>query len=93
LLRVQHSSAGLADCEIVELLARFAVVITGLRQMRAVALLVEQRQQGRKGRFDIADDPKVDRSAPPQILNPNVDLRDADARPLWVELPIREVGA
>jgi hypothetical protein len=93
LLRVQHSSTGLADHQIVELLARFAVVLTGLLQMEAVALLVEKGQQGREGRFDISDDPEVDRSAVPQILGPDVDLCNADVRPLRVELAIWKVGA
>src|SRR5260370_12398578 len=46
LMRVDQAFAGRADGQIVERLARFGVVLSGLRKMRAVAFLLQQRQQG-----------------------------------------------
>src|SRR5271154_2344220 len=59
--------------------------------MRAVGFLVEQRQQGAERRLDVSYDAEIDRGAPSDVLRPDVDLRDADARSVRIELPIRKV--
>ena len=61
--------------------------------MRAVALLVEQRQQRLERRADVADDAEIDGGAAADVLRPDIDLRDADACSLRIELPIGEIGA
>jgi hypothetical protein len=47
---VDQPLTGRADGEIVERLARFRVVLPRLGEMRAIALLIEKRQQRRDGR-------------------------------------------
>ena len=60
--------------------------------MRAVALLLEQRQQRRERRAHVADDAEIDRRAATDVLRPEIDLRDADTAPSRIELAIGEVG-
>ena len=92
LLRMDEPLAGRADGEIVERLARLGVVLLRLGEMRAVALLLEQRQQRRERRAHVADHAEIDRRAAADVLRPDIDLRDADAAPSRIELPIGEIG-
>src|SRR5712671_3228358 len=48
LLRVDQPLAGRADRQIVERLAHFAIVLSRLSEVRAVTLLLQQRQQRRE---------------------------------------------
>ena len=68
------------DSEVVERLARLHVVPLRLSQMRAVALLVDERQQRGERCADIADNAEIDGRATSDVLRPNIDLRNADAR-------------
>src|SRR5437899_2014720 len=89
---MEETLAGRSLGEVVELLARLGVMLPGPVEMRAVALLLEQRQQRRERRADVADDAEIDRNAATDVLRPNIDLRDANTVSLWIELAIGEVG-
>ena len=84
--------AGCADRQIVERLARSGVVLAGLREMRTVAFLLQQRQQGSERCLYIADHAEIDRGAASDVLRPDIDLGDADTSSLRIELPIRKIG-
>src|SRR5208337_4506832 len=92
LLRVDRSLPGRPDSEIVERLARLRVMALRSSEMPTIALLVDERQQRRERRSDIAGDPKIDRDTTPYVLGPDIDLRNADARPFGIKLSIGEVG-
>ena len=55
-------------------------------------MLVEQRQQRRERRADVTDDAEIDGGTAADVLRPEVDLRNADAGPLGIELAIGKVG-
>ena len=92
LLRVDQPFAGRAFGKIVERLARSGVMLLCLGKMRVVALLVEQRKQRRQRRAHVADHAEIDSGAAPDVLRPQIDLRDADTVSLRIELTIGEVG-
>ena len=81
LLRMDRPPARPADRQLVESLARLAIMFRRLIEMRAVALFRQQRQQRLERRPDIADDAKIDRRAPSDLLRPEIDLRNARRRP------------
>jgi hypothetical protein len=64
-----------------------------LRQMGRVPVLLQQRQQRLDCRPDVAHDGKIDRRPATDVLSPDVDLGNAHARPLRIELPIGKIGA
>ena len=64
-----------------------------LLQVRAVRIVFEQGQQGLKRRAHFADDSKIDRRTPPDILGPDIDLRDLHTRAARIELAVRKVGS
>jgi hypothetical protein len=83
LLRVDQALARRADGELVERLAGLGVMLLRLGEMRAVALVFEQRQQRRERRADVADNAEINGGAAADVFGPDIDLRDADLASLW----------
>ena len=66
-------------------------MLPGLLEMRAVALLLQQRQQRLQRRPDVAHHGEIDGGAAADLLRAEIDLRDADPGSPGIELPIGEV--
>ena len=60
--------------------------------MRAVAFLLQQRQQGGERCLYVTDHAEIDRGAASNVLRPDIDLGNATRRSLRIELPIGKVG-
>src|SRR5262249_12323638 len=71
---------------------RSSVVLARLRQMRTVRFLLQQWQQGAERRFYVTNHADIDRGAASDLLGPYIDLGNADAASLRIELAIRKVG-
>jgi hypothetical protein len=62
-----------------------------LIEVLAVAIFLEPRQQRRERGADLTNYPEVDRCTAPDLLCPNIDLRNAYRRSLRIELSIGEI--
>src|SRR5262249_34246055 len=76
--------------EIIERVARLGVVLLRPGEMRIVPLFLQPRQQCWERGADVADNSEVDGGTTPNVLGSKIDLRDAYATPLRIELAIRE---
>ena len=77
--------------QLVQARPRRSVVLERRHEVLVVPPLVEEREQGPKGRPRIPHEPVVDLRAPPELLAADVDLHDR--RLLRKELAVREVRA
>ena len=75
--------------ELVEALARLAIVLQCRPQMRSVPARFERWQEGAEGRLDVPDEALVDSRAPTELLTADVDLDDPRVR--RKELLVRKV--
>ncbi len=87
----RHGAAGPADRQLVEALARLAVVRQAVVKMRAVGLERRPRQQCLDGGADAAHHARIDPAPAAKVLGPQIYLRDHAIR--RVELPVGEVSA
>ena len=92
LLRVDYRFPGFLGGQIVEIFSRVLIVPERLIQVFAIFLLMEQREQSIDCRAHIADEPKIYRGAPSELLGPYIDLSNS-SRSLRVKLPIRKIRA
>src|SRR5208337_1669636 len=92
LFRVNDAFAPRASCEIVQLPARLGVVPPGLGKMRTIAFRLKPRQERLKRCPDITDDAEVYCGAAAEMLRSEIDLSDAHAAALRIELPIWKIG-
>src|SRR5438105_13017840 len=86
-LRMRQLS-GSTRRELVEALARLAIVLQCRPQMRSVQARFERWQEGAEGRLDVPDEALVDSRAPTELLATDVDLDDP--RVLRKELLVRK---
>ena len=93
LLGVDQPFARRARGELVELLARLRIMAPRFREMGVVLFLLEQRRQGLERGAHAADKSEIDGRPPPEILRPDVDLRDASAVSARIELTIGKIRA
>ena len=78
------------DGEIGELLTDILVVTYEFREMRVVALFVEQWKERAESRFDVADESQIEPGAPAKIFAAPINLDNKSV--VGIELGVRKIG-
>src|SRR4029077_10124394 len=90
-LRVHRLAARMPDGQVGELLTDFPVVADEFREMRVVALNVEQWKERAKSSFDVADECQIEPGAPTKIFAAPINLDNKSV--VGIELCVRKIGA
>src|SRR5580704_13472933 len=90
-LRMNLLSAGSRHGQRIEILARYAIALKRCLQMMVVTVLLQSWQKSLEGHPRIADKSIVDLGTAPELLSPDVNLRDLGIS--RIKLLIGEIGS